>query len=94
MLWIGNRQLKLMGSRNMKLKGLLVVGWFVVLGNIWLNGKVMMSMKICGLRRLTWAMLSRLWLSIRLSPFLGSQGPGGGVVLGSNFLQCLSWEIL
>ena len=40
------------------------------------------TMKIVGLRQLIWEMLSRLLLSIWLSPFLGSQGPGGGVVLG------------
>ena len=69
-------------SRNMKLKGLLIVGWFVVVGNIWLSGKVMGTLKIRGLRQLIWEMLRKLLLSMRLSPFLGSQGPGGGVVLG------------
>ena len=67
---------------SMRLKGFWIVGWFVVVRNIWLSGKVMGTMKIVGLRQLIWETLSRLLLSIWLSPFLGSQGPGGGVVLG------------
>ena len=68
--------------RRMRLKGFWMVGWSVVDGNIWLSGKDMGILKIVGLRQLIWVMLSRLFLSIWLSPFLGSQGPGGGVVLG------------
>ena len=44
----------------------------------------MVIMKISGLELVIWAMLRRPSLSIRLSPFLGSQGPGGGEVLGSE----------
>ena len=84
MLLIGKKQLKCRVSRSMKLKGCLIAGWFVVNGNIWLNGRAMVIMKISGLKLLIWAMLRMPSLSIRLSPFLGSQGPGGGVVLGSE----------
>ena len=56
----------------------------MVNGNIWLSGKDMGSMKTNGSRRLTWAMLRKQFRIIRLSPFLGSQGPGGGVVLGND----------
>ena len=82
-------------SRNLRLKGLLVVGWFVVHGNIWLSGKVTGTMRTSGFGQLIWEMLSRLLLSIRLSPFLGSQGPGGGVVLGNDlFSNTLCWDLL
>ena len=67
---------------SMRLKGFWIVGWFVVVRNIWLSGKAMETLKIRGLRQLIWEMLRKLLLSMRFSPFLGSQGPGGGVVLG------------
>ena len=82
----GKKLLRFRVSWSMRLKGCLIVGWFVVHGNIWLSGKDMGIMRTSGFGQLTWVMLRKLSLSIRLSPFLGSQGPGGGVVLGSDLL--------
>ena len=80
----GKKLLRFRVSWSMRLKGCLIVGLFVVHGNIWLSGKDMGIMRTSGFGQLTWVMLRKLSLSIRLSPFLGSQGPGGGVVLGSD----------
>ena len=57
----------LMGSKSLRLRKLLGLELFMVRLSIWLNGRVIMTLKICGLTLRIWAMLRILLGSIWVS---------------------------
>ena len=57
----------LMGSKSLRLRRLLGLELFVVRLSIWLNGRVIMTLKIRGLTLRIWAMLRILLGSIWVS---------------------------
>ena len=57
----------LMGSKSLRLRRLLGLELFVVRLSIWLNGRVIMTLIMCGLTFRIWAMLRILLGSIWVS---------------------------
>ena len=69
--------------RSLRLKGYYRVVWHVAKSSIFASGKVMVILRILGCMHRIWAMQGNQFGSLSVcSPCLGSQGPGGGVVLG------------
>ena len=67
--------------RSLKLIPFCLIGFTRDVNSIWLVGKVIVHLKTSGLILLICSMLRMLLINIG-SPCLGSQGLGGGVVLG------------
>ena len=75
-----------MDKKNLKFQRYCQVVWYVAKNSIFVVGKVMGILKILGLIVAICRMLKNLCMTLSvLCPWLGSQGPGGGVVLGLDY---------
>jgi hypothetical protein len=80
---IRSRVFRLMGLRSLRLLRFCRAVWYVALNSIFAVGKVMVILRTPGFLVLTCRMHKSLCRNLNaLSPCMGSQGPGGGVVLG------------
>ena len=73
--------------RSLKLIVFCLIEFTRDVSSIWLVGKVIVHLKISGLMLLICRTLSKPLSSIGY-PCLGSQGLGGGVVLGLEIFMC------
>jgi hypothetical protein len=78
-----NNQYRLMDLKSSRSPEFWVTAWHVVSTSICVDGKDMMTMKTLGSLLLIWGMPRNLLKCMnRVCLRLGSQRPGGGVVLG------------